>query len=240
MPRQSVRAYRRRGFTRNYSGARAAAVAKRRSMPGPMRGYYRKSGYYGRFAGRSGEQKFFDTSVDDSPIPVALTATNLTVVPEGNGESDRIGRKITIKKIYWKYQFVLPTTATAADTSDIVRLMLVQDTQTNGAQFVATDLLDSDVYDSFRNLANSSRFRVLMSKDIPVSTMAGVGSTAAFGENRKWQAGAKFCSIPIEYDNSANTGAITTVRTNNLYWVTQSVSGLCQAVGTVRIRYTDQ
>ncbi len=190
------------------------------------------------------EKKFFDTDVDDATIGSMMTINNLCIIPEGVGESERVGRKLRICNIYWKYSITLKTTATAANTSDIVKVMLVHDKQTNGEEFTALDLLDLDAWESFRNLANASRFQVLMSQDIAMNTQSGSGrgttDTLSYGEAVQFITGGKEVSIPIEYDNSANTGVITTIRTNNLYWVTQSTAAICTGLGTVRLRYTDR
>ncbi len=172
-----------------------------------------------------------------------MTINNLTIVPQGTSESTRIGRKMTVRKILWKYSITLAASAANTSTSDNVKVMLVQDTQTNGAVFGATDLIDTDVWDSFRNLANSSRFRVLYAEDINMVSKSGSGrgttDTLAFGEDIQTLTGSKDCEIPIEYDNSVTTGAIGSVRTNNLYWVTQSTSAFCSSIGTARIRFSD-
>ncbi len=216
-------------------------------------GKRRKNGYVSSYAKSkakskvyqsSGEKKFFDTDVADATITAAMTINNLTIIPEGNGESDRVGRKITVTDIYWKYIIRLVGATAVINTSDIVKLMLVQDTQTNGAQFVAANLLDTDTWESFRNLSNGKRFNVLFSENVPVAAHSGSGrgttDTLAFGEDRKYSVGSRKCNIPIEYDNSATSGVITSVRSNNLYWVTQSLDGITVGVGTVRLRYTDR
>jgi hypothetical protein len=205
------------------------------------KGYDRTGGYYGRFRRGSPEKKFHDVDVDDATISAAMTINNLTVIPEGNGESERIGRKITITNIYWRYALELNSKTAIADTSDIVKVMLVQDTQTNGAQFAATDLLETDEWKSFRNLANSKRFRVLYSESFAMQIQGATPTGAAYatGEDVKIVEGSRKCNITIEYDNSASTGAIATVKSNNLYWVTQSRKGVTPGHGNIRLRYTD-
>lgn len=205
-------------------------------------GKNRTSGYYGRYT-VGGEKKFHDLNLIDATIATGMTISNLTVIPEGNGESDRIGRKITIKNIHVKYQMTLPTTTTQGSTSDIVRCMIVQDMQTNGVQFAATDLLETDNFLKFRNLANSKRFKILWSKEISIQSGGGgpaSTTTTHFAEANRYFKVNKRCHIPIEYDNSATTGVITSVRSNNIYWVTQSKSGHVAGDGELRLRYTDQ
>ncbi len=209
-----------------------------------QRGYLRRSGFYGRFTGPSGEAKFFDTDIDDATVSTTMTINNLTIIPEGNGESDRIGRKVNIKAVHIKGTLTLPTTPTAANTSAVVKFMLIQDKQTNGAQYTATDLLDTDSIESFNNLANSARFRVLKTVYYNLKCPAGSGrgttDTLSYGEDVRWVSCNMRINIPMEYDNSATTGAIGTVRTNNLYWVSQASASTANFTGTARIRYTDR
>ncbi len=204
-------------------------------------GYDRTSGFYGRFTGPTAELKFHDVSVDDAIVALTLNITNLTVIPEGNGEEQRVGRKISIKKIHVKGTVDLSTGTDFQNASDHVTCMLVQDTQTNGAAFVALDLLEVDTYKSFRNLANSQRFKVLWKRKYIVQVGGGAptGAAFAFGEDIKDISANVKCNIPMEYDNSATTGAIGTVRSNNVYWVTISSSNSAGITANVRLRFSD-
>lgn len=226
-------AYKSRGIRRQ-----SGRYKKRAFRPG----YDRTSGYYGRYKRTgAGELKFFDTDVNDASVSNAMTINNLTIVPEGNGESDRVGRKITIKKIHIRGTVTLLSGTDMALCSTNVLCMLVQDTQTNGAAFAATDLLDTDNFKSFRNLANSQRFKVLYKKvySLKVSGAAPTGAALAHGEDIRYINVNKSVNIPIEYDNSATTGAVTTVRSNNLYWVTQATEASAGITAGARIRYQD-
>ncbi len=216
----------------------------RRIRPG-QRGFVRTAGFYGRYSGAGAEMKFHDVTVDDGVVAASMNVqTALLVIPEGNGESDRVGRKITIKKIGWRYEVLLPTTATAADTSDVVRVMMILDKQANGALGTNTSVLEDDDYQSFNNLANSKRYRILMDKSYSITSQSGSGrgttDTLSYGDaviTAQWH---KPCSIPIEYDNSATTGVITSIRSNNLFVIVGSKSGVAGFRSKVRIRYTDR
>ncbi len=217
------------------STASAMVIAPR------QRGYVRTGGYYGRFA-TGGEMKFFDSDVSDAPVGATLTINLLTIIPEGNGESERIGRKITLKRVSVLYEMKLSATTAASSTSETVRCMLIQDTQTNGAAFIAADLLDTDVMSSFNNLANSSRFKILFKQEFSFKAGGAAPSGAAyiFSEDQKYLRMTKKVNIPMEYDNSATTGVITSIRSNNLYWCTQATGATITSVGKVRVRYTDR
>lgn len=220
--------------------------AKRAKIPPQARGYLRQSGYYGRMTGAGAvERKFLDTDVGAGIGGVAPTMefSNLCVVPQGDEESQRIGRKIRVKSVDFKGTLTLAPATVATSTSDNIRVMLVLDTQTNGAQFAATDLLETDSYFSFNNLANSGRFRVLKKLQYSLSAQgaAATGAAFTFGEVTRNISFHHNCDVPIEYDNSANTGAITTVRSNNLFIVTQASTGnIVTIAGDARIRYSDR
>ncbi len=188
------------------------------------------------------ERKLFDTSVDDAIVSAGMTITNLLVVPQDASENGRIGRKIRIKQILWTASLDLPNKTDSSLATDIVRIMLVQDSQVNGAVFTATQLMDADNYYNFRNLANSGRFRVLMRQEIAMNTSGawGNGTTNATIRVLKTVTGSKTVDIKVQYDDSVSTGAIGSMRTNNLYWVTQSVLGTVKLEGNVRVRYVDE
>ena len=121
------------------------------------RGYNRTGGFYGRatkrrrFArriGRRPESKFLDLSLSDTSLAasaqflvktgaVEATTQTLNDIAVGTGESQRIGRKLTITKILIR----LGVEFTAAQSSDLlqarvthetIRVMLYWDKQANG------------------------------------------------------------------------------------------------------------
>ncbi len=231
-----------------YSGFQSAGGRRKTMAPfrAPRRmfvpGRDRTSGFYGRYAGKGAEHKFFNTTVSSTPITAAMIIQNLTVIPEGNGESDRIGRKVTIRSVHIKGQMTLIAATALTGTSEKVFAYLVQDKQTNGAVFAATDLLDTDSVISFRNLANTSRFKILLKKTYVFKAGGAAPTGAAFGFSQHTVDINinKTCNIVMEYDNSATTGAIGTVRSNNLYWVTQAAGATVNSVIIARVRYSDQ
>ncbi len=207
----------------------------------PRRAPRRNGSFFAR-----GETKFFDTDVGTvfGTVTAGLESANLNIIVQGNTESNRIGRKVVLTRVDVKGTLTLPSTATAADTSDHVRLLLVCDKQTNGAAFTATDIWETDTIGSFNNLSNSSRFRVLQSKTLVLNCGAGSGrgstDTLSYGEYvRPFKMGVNL-NLPIEFDNSATTGAVTTQRSNSLWLVSQSFAGLTSMqVATSRVRFAD-
>ncbi len=211
-----------------------------------MRRRFRRRQTPFRRAADLAELKFHDVTVDDGVVAAAVNVqTALLTIAEGNGESERVGRKINVKKINWRYEVLLPTTATAADTSDVIRVMLILDKQANGALPTNTDVVETDDYQSFNNLSNRQRFRVLVDKTYDVNCAAGSGrgstDTLSYGDSvisDQWH--SQNLNIPIEYDNSFTTGVITTIRSNNLFIMIAGKSGVAGFRSKLRIRYTDR
>ncbi len=233
---------RRTGVSMVHAGPQRALPA----VPRNLRGYARIGGFYGRYSGRGAELKFHNLDVDDAVIATGGTIAedSLLTIAEGNGESDRVGRKVTVKRIQMNYDFLLPQTAVAAQTSDAVRVILYWDKQTNGAAATVLGILEVADWQSFRNLANSGRFQVLLDKTVSLNCGAGSGrgttDTLSYAEVEKHFSWSKACNIPIEYDNSATTGVITSIRSNNLGILTISKGGLAAFGSRIRIRYSDQ
>ncbi len=214
-----------------------------RAQPGGTR----VGGYYARYnvplGAAAQERKFFDVDVDDAVITAtwAFFGTGtINNIATGTGESGRIGRKITVKKVMWKYTVTLPDTTVAASTRDTVRLVLYLDKQCNGATAAQATMWQSDNYHTFRNLENSARYRILHDKVIDLNSQAGGTSGAGvhqFGADSVSGTFYHDCTIPIEF--SSTTGAITEIRSNNLNIVVISKNGLCGLDSKVRLRYLD-
>lgn len=246
MPRQ----YKSRG---SFSAGRsAAAVARSRSMArrgkitGAARGYLRTGGFYGRYRApgrlaQGTELKFFDGVNSTAAVGVGGTIAqdSLNEIAQGVGESQRVGRKCTLKKLNMRGECTLPAATNATNTSDRLRLVVYHDKQTNGAAAAVTDILESATQDSFLNLANKGRFRILAEKNFTMSAAGATASGAAYtyGEVVKSYKLNINLNTPIEFDGA--TGAITEMRTNNIGVLLISDSGLCSCVFRWRVRYAD-
>lgn len=218
------------------------------SMPSrAIPGYTRTGGFYGRFRRFGPELKFLDTQLNglfDSSLEIMSTGGQINLIPQGDTQSQRIGRKVLIKSIYISGFVVANSLTTAAAPADICHMWVVLDTQCNGSAFTPVDanngLFTGNANGALRTLSNSNRFKILKHFAIPMKTTAGV--TTAWGNDAKNVQWFKKCSIPIEFDASATTGAITTIRSNNISIVIGS-AGLTDDVyafsGNCRIRYAD-
>lgn len=204
-------------------------------------GRTRTGGYYGRFQ-KNGETKFFDDTVPSLNITataVILDSPNL--IPQGVTESTRVGRKCTLKSIMWQGEIHLNLqTDDATPTGDFVRLICYWDKQCNGANATATDILQTDNWNEFNNLANSQRFKILWNKTLVFNHTAGAGASTAANVWPIMYKRFKFmkkCNIPLEF--SATSGAIATVKSNNIGLLAISRNGECDMLYKTRVRFTD-
>ncbi len=221
------------------TGRQARRAGKRRAF---RAGYDRTGGYYG--GGRRmlpTELKFHDVDLDDAVIAGPGTITpSINLIAQGATESQRIGRKCVLKSIMWKYRMSLPEVDAAGTfgPSDLVRVIMYLDKQCNGATAAVTDILESDDFQSFNNLANKNRFVKLMDKSYTFNYQAGGSDGAGVISGAQVDMNETFyhkCNIPLEFD--AATGAITEIRSNNIGVLLLSRNGVCAFGSKIRLRF---
>ncbi len=216
-------------------------MRKLRALRRPLRrGFQRRVGFFGRFAGAGGELKFVDTVLlNQVPTTAGLVIPSLNVVPQGNGESERIGRKVTIKSISIRARFNIEGADSAVDGTRTLRFILYQDTQTNGAAATVGAILQTPNYLSFRQLDNTGRFRLLEDKYHTLRITASESLLLSFNTSKVFGVFKKM-NTPIEYDNSATDGSIATQRSNNFGIILLGdIGGHATVDLTIRIRYSD-
>lgn len=219
----------------------------RRAYAGPL---YQGGQYYardilprpmmGRRATADSESKFFDTALAFTyDLTEEIPATGqLSLIPQGVTESTRVGRKCVVQSISLRgvASFAPATVATA---STVITTMIVLDKQANGAAAVLTDIFTGNPQKTYRNLSNSSRFMVLKRWDRVLEPKAG--ATAAYNTAVQYYNYQKKCNIPLEF--SSTTGAITELKSNNIFLVAVSSASaaddLVTFTGSVRLRFSD-
>ncbi len=216
--------------------------SRRRWTPG----YSRTGGYYGRYnyaASPGGELKFHDVDLVDAVIAATGTITpSINLIAQGVTESERNGRKCTLKGISWRFRVTLPIqeNGTSPNGDDSMRVILFNDKQCNGATAAVLDILETADYKSFRNLANSGRFNIICDKSYSLhykgmaSEGAGLLTQASVINNYSFHSKL---NLPLEFN--ATTGAITEIRSNNLGVLLISDVGIGGFDSKIRLRFTD-
>ncbi len=219
-------------------------VRKYRKTDGKKKGNY--GGRFQKSIPKTGELKFFDTAISftvDATAEVPATG-QLTLIPQGVTDATRVGRKCTIKSVYinGSVSFVPGATATAAM---VMHLYIMLDKQANGA--AATVSGDSGIFtgtnlsSALQNLSNAGRFQTLRHIIVTLNPAGGVAS--AWNIVIEQFSAYIRCNLPIEYDASAATGAITTIRSNNIFLVAGGAGTNFDDNATVtanaRLRFSD-
>lgn len=233
-------------------------------IPHVVPGYTRDVGFYGRYnqsvprgggCGLASEKKFHDLDLDDAVIASTVGVTgSINVIAQGTTGATRVGRKICIRNISWRFEVSLPAVIPGTDYddanfSDTVRVMMFLDTQCNGLIAPGSGfdgILQDDNFQSFNNLANKGRFRILFDRFYVLNRKGYVGfedTTPLF----KYSAAEvtisdtfyKKCEIPLEYDANVTTGALVSIRSNNLGVLLISRLGKAKFHSKIRLRFED-
>ena len=185
------------------------------------------------------EIKFFDTAKSTTTAASSGTvlSSSLVLIEQGNGESNRIGRKCVVSSLHMRGKIHLPTT-TPNQSADVCRIIVYVDRACNGLAATVALLLASADYRSFRNLDNSGRFRTLMDQSFAINIQgaAGDGTTNATNEAMLAWSLNKRVTVPLEFD--ASTGAITDLTGSNIGVIAISDSGLAEVDYIARVRFS--
>jgi len=237
---------------------KVGSQARPASLNAPPGGAQRRAGYGGvaRAQGAAvvGEMKYFDCERDADAL-AAVTTTwvagtmqdpdttiNLGAAAVANplclfaptvgaALNQRIGRKVKVLKIklHGLIHFSTGAAGNAAKNATAVRLMLVQDCQTNAAQMTGAQLMNdasaaSSTLMSFQNPNNFGRFKVLKEKRYILQDPNMVGTTggadiAYNGHKMNWKLTVNF-KTPIDvHFNATNGGTVADIVDNSFHIV---------------------
>lgn len=170
----------------------------------------------------------------------------LNGIANGTTESTRIGTKVVLTSIQISGLATMLTQSDQADAepSTSVRILLVHDKQTNGAQFNGEDVLLNSSVDilAFRDPEYSARFTVLKEWFIELnatnSQTDGTNTGSIAGEQKRFTLYKKL-NIPVKY--SADNATVTAIVDNSLHLmaIQTSTGGPVQLNWQSRVRYQD-
>lgn len=162
-----------------------------------------------------------------SAITSTATVTLLNGIAQGTDYNQRAGRKATFRSV-----MVRGFLENADANNNQVRILLVADKQCNGAAPTVADIItSSNPTNGFKNLDNSSRFKVLGDLRVALNINAS-GSVRQFKIYRR-------IYVNTRYDGTGS--AVTDITTNSIYllMVSTDATGGVLHMTDWRIRYTD-
>ncbi len=229
--------------TRSRRRSHAARNKRMGYLTSWQRGRYQRAGYYGRFRGRGAELKFIDQAMAPTTIPsTGVTVQNLLIIPQGVGESERVGRNVTVRSVHGRLRINLPGQLNlVTPQTEHVRIILYCNRQTNGVTIAHTDLLETASFLSYLNLANSHRFKVLWTQRLSLSPSAASGdgsASADWGPRTVYRTFNVKVNLPVEYDGT--TGANPEIKSNGIGILFISSSGIATVDGEFRARFSDK
>lgn len=223
------------GTTRRIAAAATASKRARDQILQSRRNLAMSRGLYGGV--RSGELKTIDIDPAEYVADTTGTVTLLNGVATGTDFTDRIGRKIMMKSIYIQ-GFCYPVDTTTADT--LARLIVVYDTQPNGAAPTIANVLKTANSISQTNLDNRDRFRIIYDKRFAIPTINNTATqTYSYGANKVVKLYRK-CNLETQFNNTGAT--ITAITTGSLYMITignQTANAGGKFALSTRIRFVD-
>lgn len=155
-------------------------------------------------------------------------------VPQGTQPIHRIGKKITLKKLHLRFEYIPNPDGEegAGVEAHNMRLMVIHDTQTNGTSAAFADILSSvalprqTVFSApgnsvpeatlrFNEMSYINRFKILMDKNFVVQPSDVGGVTACTWNTFRLKKSFKL-NLPIEYNVADSSGTLNNIRSNNI------------------------
>lgn len=183
------------------------------------------------------ERKYFDTEV--SAVALAQLTTNfasaevdpttlntLFAPVTGDDFNNRTGRKVQVigLKLSVRVDCAAQADQTAVDSAAMVRLLVVQDRQTNAAQLNSEDVITSGAANGatlmFQNPAFFGRFRVLKDKRLmfhPVVAAFDGTNVEQGGVQKYFKVNIKFKKPVVVHFNGTNGGTVADIVDNSFH-----------------------
>ncbi len=149
---------------------------------------------------------------------------------QGDTNASRNGNQIKLKSLYLQGSMQFNSSATASS----FRILLVQDKQTNGAQYNTTDILqDITTQDNIVSPYNTDgkyRFRVLYDKKFTLSS-----------SGKQIQLFKKYCKLDMHIRYDGNAGTIADLSSNSISMIYYSSEATNAPLFTyyIRSRFVD-
>ncbi len=170
------------------------------------------------------------------------TADTISAVLQGDTETTRDGRVYHITSVHVRGYVYLNNAEGVSTATDqaIARVLLVLDTQTNGAQLSGVQVMSTNATPDvlgFRNLQYTKRFRVIMDKQVVVRPINVFEGSTGFYTLARTYAPFQFNwrpKVPLKVTCSGTTAVVGSIQDNSLH-----IMGAATNTGT-RIQYSSR
>lgn len=238
------------------AGASLSAAQKR------ARGY--KGGNIPTLRGQMGsEMKWVDKSVQSAALNGTLAMSRvdpgqnaggtaekgcLNGLNTGSGKSERDGRQVIFRGIHVRgtIEWVQQASAASPASSNPVRIIIFKDMFTNGVQTTSAEFMEDTVpdFETFRNLNNSTRYRVLMDKVFHPTTSRGLddmtGVWAFNGAFATFEYNNRNLNMPCTYRAEGGNEQVSDIADNSLHiiaWTKGNDAGPVNLSYKCRLRF---
>lgn len=222
-----------------------------------------------RGRGARGETKAVDLPASGATLTTAIasagsnpTSKSFTLIQEGAGFWNRIGRKVAMQSLQITGQ-IAPTTGVSALSEETLRIIIFYDKQPNGVAATWNQVVQAYdnagtatnlIYDGV-NLDNRDRFVILRDRKIvmPQTSAAGIATGPPYGASigtvgakdgsdggSVWKEFIKLGNMEAQFNGTANPATVAQVATGNLGIVfAGGVGGQYTIVASARLRFQD-
>jgi len=222
----AIRAWQKRTTQKKSYGKGSGA---RQTKFGTGRVAVAKKGWSQKVATLAPEVKYVDSNVNATPTNV-VGFTLMNGCFQGTSDQTRIGTKIQAKGLVVTGTIMMPVNVTGG-TTDVIRLGVLFDKQTDGVAPVSTDVWDNALGTGFvvdhRNLDTAERYVILRDMKIAIGQ---VGPASAYFE----------MYIPFEEVTKFNNGVSGTVSdivTGSVYFYQVSTASVSTCAMRANLRY---
>lgn len=194
------------------------------------------------------ELKVFDTAVATYNVNSTVVFTSLCIPQLGSDMNNRIGRKINLKTVQIRGflrigSAAIQPPAQSEVAAQFIRMILVWDSQPNGAVPTAIQLLNTAVPESQLNLDGRDRFKVIRDKMYTLGPYVFDSASSTYNTERTAVPVKIFKKINLESIFSTSTGVVADITSGNLLimWLGTGtgINGPSEFTGSYRVRFDD-
>lgn len=192
-------------------------------------------------SGRGPEKKVIDTASATYACDTTGSVTFISGAAQGTDFNQCLGRKYNLVTVQLEGSLQVQDATVGGSHC---RVMVIYDEQPNGAVPAITDILTASSSNSFMNLNNRDRFKVLFEQDVALGGVSNVATQAFAGSPTTdvVKCFRKLSNLPVVRNGAATTAAITNYQTGTLLLVTigdQAAGEGYNFIGACRVRFID-